>query len=270
MAAPTPFVREAGTGPAVVCLHCNASSSTQWRDLLDTLSPTFHVLAPDLYGSGKSVDWPSDRVIRLRDEAAFLEPVLAAAGEPFFLVAHSHGAAVALMVALANPQRVRALVLYEPTLFSLLDAESAQPNAADGIRQAVQAAGQALDAGHPEVAAKHFIDYWMGPSSWERTPEPRKAAMAASIVNVRRWGHALFTEPTPLEHFRTLDIPVLYLLGKTSPPSASGVARLLTSALPHVERVELDGLGHMGPITHPKVVNAVISGFLARQMRVAT
>lgn len=270
MTKPIPFIREAGAGPGVVCLHCNASSSTQWRDLQETLSPTFHVLAPDAYGSGKSVDWPSDRVISLRDEADFLEPVLAAAGAPFFLVAHSYGAAVALMVALANPQRVRALVLYEPTLFSLLDAESSPPNAADGIRQAVHAAGQALDAGHPDAAAQHFIDYWMGPSSWENTPETRKAAIAASIVNVRRWGHALFTEPTPLEHFRTLELPVLYMVGKASPPSASGVARLLTGALPHVEWVELDGLGHMGPVTHPKVVNAVIAGFLAQQMRAAT
>lgn len=47
------------------------------------------------------------------------------------------------------------------------------------------------------------------------------------------------------------------------------MAWLLTSALSRVEWVEFDGLGHMGPITHPKVVNEVISGFLAKQMRAA-
>lgn len=267
MEKPLPFVREAGTGPGVVCLHCNASSSSQWRDLMGALAPGFHVFAPDFYGSGKSVDWPSDRVISLRDEADFLEPVFAAAGAPFFMVAHSHGAAVALTVALANPRRVRALVLYEPTLFSLLDAESPQPNAADGIRHAVHASGQALDAGNADAAAQHFIDYWMGPSSWKNTPLTSQAGIVASIVNVRRWGHALFTAPTPLDTFRSLDIPVLYMVGKESTPSALGVARLLTGALPRVELVELEGLGHMGPITHPQVVNAVISGFLAKQMR---
>ena len=29
----TPFFREAGAGPGVVCLHANASTSGQWRGL---------------------------------------------------------------------------------------------------------------------------------------------------------------------------------------------------------------------------------------------
>ncbi len=54
MDKPEPFVREAGTGPGVVCLHANASSSSQWRGLMEQLSPAFHVLAVDSYDSGKS------------------------------------------------------------------------------------------------------------------------------------------------------------------------------------------------------------------------
>lgn len=107
----------------------------------------FRVLAPDSYGCGKSPEWPSDRVIQLRDEAALIEPVLQSAGSPLALVGHSYGAAVALIAALANPGRVRAMALYEPTLFALLDAEVPPPNEADGIRNAVAAAGAALDAG---------------------------------------------------------------------------------------------------------------------------
>ena len=266
MEPPVAFYREAGAGPGVICLHSNASHSSQWRGLLDLLSPRYRVLAPDSYGAGKSADWASDRVIALKDEVAFIEPVLAAAGDPFCLVGHSYGAAVALMAALANPARVRAVALYEPTLFSLVDAESPAPNAADGIRQTVQAAGNALEEGNPNDAAKHFIDYWMGAASWDHTPDARKLPIAASIVNVRRWGHALFTEPAPLEAFRALNLPVLYMVGKNSPPSAQAVARLLTGALPRVEVVAFDGLGHMGPITHPQQVNDVIAGFLARQI----
>jgi pimeloyl-ACP methyl ester carboxylesterase len=116
----------------------------------------------------------------------FIEPVLAA-NDSFSIVGHSNGAAVGLMVALAYPQRVRALALYEPTLFCLLDAESPQPNAADGIRQAAHASGRALDQGRADEAAKHFIDYWMGPTGWKNTPESRRAPITASILNVRRW-----------------------------------------------------------------------------------
>lgn len=259
-----PFFREAGTGPGVVCIHANASTSGQWRGLMDLLAPGFRVLAPDSYGAGKSPQWPSDRVIRLRDEVALIEPVLARAGSSLALVGHSYGAAVALIAALANPGRVRALALYEPTLFSLLDAQTSGPNEADGIRNTVANTGAALDAGNTDAAARHFIDYWMGAGAWRRTPEERKPPIVASMKNARRWAHALFTEPTSLEAFRSLDVPVLYMTGKRSTASAHGVAKLLTNALPRVEVVEFEALGHMGPVTHPESVNEVILQFLER------
>jgi pimeloyl-ACP methyl ester carboxylesterase len=261
---PEPFFREAGTGPGIVCVHSNASTSGQWRGLLDLLAPTFHALAPDSYGSGKSPEWPSDRVISLHDEVAFLEPVFAKAGSPLTLVGHSYGAAVALIAALENPGRVRAMALYEPTLFSLLDTEAPPPNEADGIRGAVAAASIALDEGNRDAAAERFIDYWMGAGAWAQTPAQRKPPIADSVINVRRWAHALTTEPTPLAAFRGLDVPVLCMVGKRTTASARGVARLLLSALPRVELLEFDGLGHMGPITHPDTVNHAIAQFLER------
>jgi pimeloyl-ACP methyl ester carboxylesterase len=265
MSRPEPFFRESGAGPGVVCLHSNASSSAQWRALMELLAPKFRVFAVDSYGSGKSPEWPSDRVITLGDEAAFIEPVLEKAGAPLALVGHSYGAAVALIAALANPGRVRALALYEPTLFSLIETENPAPNEADGIRGAVARATAALDAGDKDAAAEQFIDYWMVPGAWKQTPEARRPAIAASGVNVRRWAHALMKEPTPLAAFRSLDIPVLYMVGKRSTVSAHGVARLLTAALPRVEVVEFEKLGHMAPVTDPEPVNAAILDFLGRE-----
>ena len=109
-----------------------------------------------------------------------------------------------------------------------------------------------------------FIDYWMGRGAWAATPEQRKPAIAASVVNVRRWAHALMTEPTPLAAFGALNMPVLYMMGQRSPDSAHGVARLLVPVLPQAQVVTLEKLGHMGPITHPDVVNAAIASFLDR------
>jgi pimeloyl-ACP methyl ester carboxylesterase len=74
----------------------------------------------------------------------------------------------------------------------------------------------------------------------------------------------LFTEPTPLKAFQSLNVPVLYMVGKHSTPSALGVARLLMTALRRVEIVEFENLGHMGPVTHPDTVNEVIEQFLER------
>jgi pimeloyl-ACP methyl ester carboxylesterase len=119
-----------------------------------------------------------------------------------------------------------------------------------------------LDAGDKDSAARHFIEFWMGEGSWRATPPERKRAIADSVVNVRRWGHALFTEPTPVQAFAKLDLPVLYMLGSTSRESAHAVAKVLLPVLPRVRVVEFPGLGHMAPVTHPELINAEIARFL--------
>ena len=60
-----PAFREAGSGPGVVCVHANASTSGQWRGLMELLSPSHYVAAPDLYDIGKSPQWPSRDLISL-------------------------------------------------------------------------------------------------------------------------------------------------------------------------------------------------------------
>jgi pimeloyl-ACP methyl ester carboxylesterase len=261
---PQPHIRDSGAGPAVVCLHSNAAHGGQWRALATRLAATHRVLAVDSYGAGQSPEWPSDRTISLADEVALLEPAFERAGESFVLVGHSYGGAVALRAAVEQPERVRALVLYEPTLFALIEAEGPSPNEADGIRQTAAAASRSLDDGDRAGAAQAFIDYWMGPGSWARTPADRQPAIAQAIVNVRRWAHALFTEPTSLAQIARLELPVLLMTGARSTVSAHGVARRLRAAWPQAEHRAFDALGHMGPITHADVVNEAIEDFLRR------
>jgi pimeloyl-ACP methyl ester carboxylesterase len=79
---------------------------------------------------------------------------------------------------------------------------------------------------------------------------------------VRRWSHALFSEPIPLDSFASLSMPVLYLLGQDSPESARSVERVLSPTLPNVSVVKVEGWGHMAPITHAQSVNARIAEFV--------
>jgi len=247
--------REAGAGPGVVCLHSNASSSGQWRALMELLAPRFHVIAADSYGAGKSPPRPPDTM--LRDEVALLEPVFARAGDPFALVGHSYGGAVALVAAAMYPKRVRAIALYEPTLFALVERET--PRDVDGIRNTVV---DAVKADDKLAAARAFIDFWMEPGAFDRMPERNREAIAAAGVDVDEWRKALFGEPTPRSAFARLDVPVLLLVGKRSPLSSRSVAQLLARTLPRVETVELEDCGHMAPVTHPERVNGAIARFL--------
>ena len=259
-----PFFRESGSGTGVVCIHCNASSSSQWRPLMDRLAQSHHVLAPDTHGAGRGPPWPSDRALTLLDEVALLEPVFARAGKAFALIGPSYGGAVALLAALQQPERVRALVLYEPTLFSLIDAASPRPNGADGIRQTVALAAASLARGDGSAAAEVFIDYWMGEGTWFSKPAPHRQAIEAAVVNVQGWGSALFDDTTPLAAFRALKMPVLLMQGNETTSSARAVATLLARTLPQVETLTLPGMGHMGPVTHPELVDEAIEGFLRR------
>jgi pimeloyl-ACP methyl ester carboxylesterase len=264
MQTPAAFFREAGSGPGVVCLHSNASSSSQWRGLMDALAPKFHVLAPDLYGAGKSPAWPTGRRIGLRDELALLVPVFARVGDGFSLVGHSYGGGVALIAALVHRPRVRAMALYEPTLFSVVEQESPSPNDVDGIRNAVVESVGALERGEGTQAARTFIDFWMGRGSFDGMPERVQAATAESVRNIQGWKDALFGEPTPLGAFAALDFPVLLMTGTRSPLSSRAVVRRLAGVLPKAEVVELEGLGHMAPVTHPDTVNPLICRFMER------
>lgn len=263
-AAVRPYHREGGTGEAVVCLHSNASSSGQWRALIECLSPQYRVIAPDAYGAGRSPPWPTDRAVGLADEVALLEPLLADVGGPLRLVGHSYGGAVAALAALHRTTDLRALVLYEPTLFSLLDNDAASRVAVQGIREAAADAAAAVDAGDLFTAAEHFIDYWMGAGQFRSWPESRQSAVAASMDPMRGWANALFHEPTPLAAFAQLTMPVLLMVGGRSPPSSRAVAQRLASVLPQAELLEFPQLGHLGPVTDPQPVNEAIVRFLQR------
>jgi pimeloyl-ACP methyl ester carboxylesterase len=260
-----PFFRELGTGPGVVCLHSNASSSSQWARLMERLAKDFHVIAPDLFGAGREPRWPTQGELTLSEEVAALEPVFKLAGDQFVLVGHSYGAAVALVAAVQQPERVRAMVLYEPTLVSLVDGQSQPPNEADGIRMAVEQAAASLARGDRTTAAKVFTDYWMGEGAWLARSDAQRDSIEASIGHLAAWSDALFGDPTPLAAFGELHVPVLLLVGTDTRAPARAVAGLLTKVLPCLELQELHGLGHMGPITDPLVVNEAIESFLRQR-----
>jgi pimeloyl-ACP methyl ester carboxylesterase len=251
-------------GPAaVVCLHASVSSSAQWRPLMDHLAGRYRVLAADLYGCGGSPNWPGHRPLSLADEAALIEPILAAR-DRLHLVGHSYGGAVALRAALAAPHRLESLVLFEPVLFSVLLADDPTQPGAREIVAVRNDSVAAIDVGRPDLAAARFIDYWMGVGAWRSLSEARRARVSAAMHSVPAEWDAILMDPTPLSAFATLDMPILLITGSESPISSKEVARLLTKNLPLVTVVEIEGVGHMGPVTHADRVNALIAGHLDR------
>jgi hypothetical protein len=104
----------------------------------------------------------------------------------------------------------------------------------------------------------------MGVGAWRSMPEARRARVAAAMRSVPAEWDAILMDPTPLSAFAALDMPILLITGSESPTSSKEVARLLAKNLPLVTLVEIEGVGHMGPVTHANQVNALIAGHLER------
>ncbi len=258
-----PFVREAGAGPAVICIHSSASSSAQWRPLMESLAGRHRILAADLYGSGKSPAWPADRALSLHDEVELLDPVFRSAGDGLHLIGHSYGGAVALKAALRHRERIESLVLVEPVLFSVLLAVDPDLPSAREIVALAEATIADVDRGDLARAAERFVDYWT-PGAWAGLSDAQRRALSSAVVKVKAEWHALFTEPATLAALSRIDVSTTLIVGADSPASSRGVARLLALALPRVTVVELSGAGHMAAITQPGRVNAVIAEHLDR------
>jgi pimeloyl-ACP methyl ester carboxylesterase len=160
---------------------------------------------------------------------------------------------------------VASLLLYEPTLFALLDEETPGRSAAIGISAVAAAAAAAVARGEPELAGQGFIDYWMEPGTWAAMPQARRDAIAASMRPIGIWSRALLNDPATAADFAALGMPVALLGGETTTAAAKGVLRLLRQALPRAQSTVLPGIGHMGPVTHADVVNAHIRRFLIAQ-----
>ena len=80
--------------------------------------------------------------------------------------------------ALARPDRIASMTLYEPAAFHLLDELGA--DGAAGFVEIAAIARRVRDAvslGEPAGAAAAFVDYWNGQGTWEKLSEHVRAAL---------------------------------------------------------------------------------------------
>lgn len=244
--------------PSVLLLHSSLSSGRQWQMLQQGISG--QSLAPDLLGYGRSTPPDCREGFSFRHEAQALLAQLPAeyVSQPIDLVGHSYGGALAMHLVRMGLLKVRRLVLFEPVAFHLL------PQLADAtsLWQEVTALAAAMPALSPVAAAQRFIDYWQQPGYFAALPARMQQQFSSQVGKVTLDFHALSEEPaTFMQYAQALQGPVLLLCGRDSRASARRISEALAAALPAAELKELP-CGHMGPVTHPALVNPVIQQFL--------
>lgn len=103
---------EEGSGPTVLFLHGNPTSSYIWRNIIPHVAAIGRCIAPDLIGYGHSAKPDIDYSFpdQFRYLEAFIEKVVPG---PLYLVAQDWGTALAFHFAARNPEKVLGLAFME-------------------------------------------------------------------------------------------------------------------------------------------------------------
>jgi pimeloyl-ACP methyl ester carboxylesterase len=247
----------------VIFVHGSLASGGMWKSYGQALEPHFCVHTPDLVGYGRNPAWPLDLRFRLADEVADFAGRIDGVCEPFDIVAHSYGGAVALRFAWENQDRVRSLTLIEPTCFRVLadprhNAE-AERMEIDAVANAVR---DGVRLGEPAAAMCRFVEYWNGHGAWRNLPDDLKARFTGQAVSVMRNFDAGAGDDMPLDDLRDLAIPTLVVSGGQSTAAARKTTEIIAGLLPRVETVEIADAGHMSPVTHAHIVQPLIESWL--------
>jgi len=100
----------AGDGPAVALIHGVAGRASQWQKVIELLSRSYTVVAPDLLGHGESAKPRGD--YSLGAHAAGIRDLLVALGlTRASIVGHSFGGGIAMQFAYQFPERCERMVL---------------------------------------------------------------------------------------------------------------------------------------------------------------
>ncbi len=107
------FYNEYGSpdAPPLLLIHgSGGTGASEWKPVLQELAKNFRVLAPDLRGHGKTLDPRNEYTFALlaHDMAEFLRALKIA---PAFVVGHSNGGNVALVLTMEHPDAVKKVVV---------------------------------------------------------------------------------------------------------------------------------------------------------------
>lgn len=245
-----------GEGAPILGIHGTPSSALLWVDAAQELGKLGQCVIYDRRGFLRSARPGPLETLDLNDHVddaaallGFLSPM------PAVVIGRSTGGQISLELARRFPQRVKALVLLEPALFTV-DREAAAWAAR--LRETV------LDAAalNPSAAAEAVVREALGDEVWESFPEGIREMFAeaspAVLAEIRGRGLDLSAEALVLSDGQLAGIeqPTLIVSAEDSPEALRRVCDRLATALPQAETIRVTG-GHFIDPAHPAVLDFV-------------
>jgi pimeloyl-ACP methyl ester carboxylesterase len=203
--------------------------------------------------------WTGEHAFTLADEAKRAIALIDSREGKVHLVGHSYGGGVALHAALARPDRVASMALYEPTVFHLLQQMGGP--AAFAYAEIAEVAGRVREGvvtGDYRGAVAAFVDYWNGLGAWNAMRPAAQNTLIPWALKAPLEFRAVMDDATQASAYRALNFPVLILRGERTLMPTRLIAEGLLDLLPTSRLMVIDGAGHMGPLTHTAEVCALI------------
>ena len=245
-------------GPALVLIHGWLGNQKFWREQVPALSNSHRVIALDMIGFGQS-DAPqlsytqellARSVLAVMDQAGVKSAVL---------MGHSMGAAVARLVALGHPKRVRGII----SMDGALDRPPKDPAARQKWLAEAAAFGAQFAAPDGQDKVAPFFEAIEGPNA---PPALRQWILAQALAtpwHVGQSSMADFVKPVNMD-LQASQVPALAIvaLGPYVPPNHE---QQLRGLFPNLSYRTIDGVGHFLMLEKPGAVNPLILEFVDSQ-----
>lgn len=231
-----------GPGATVVLLHPGIGDSRVWDPIVPRLAARYRVIRYDARGHGMSP--PATAPYTLLDDLVTVLDQLDVAQATF--VGCSQGGATSLDLALAQPERVSALVLVSPGL-------SGYPSPGDPELDAQFEAF--ADAGDVEGIARLALGIWT-------TGEPDDAAAAQLRSAARAWlANGDYEKPAPpaFDRLGSITAPAVLLIGDQDHPPLIECDEAIVARLPGCRKIDVPGGDHLLPLRVPDRVADTIT-----------
>ena len=250
--------REKGEGYPVFLLHGYTGNLRNWALQVPVISREFRMVSIDQRGHGHSdkPTQPEDYSLELmaEDACGLLEHLGIA---ECYVVGHSMGGAIAQNLALAHPDKVRALVL--------MDTWSEVPRGR-GIEERAHLLQIAEAQGLPAVFDEQLR---ANPMADQLRAQPvllevwRQQFLMTSREAYLYAARGMVAGQSILDKLESIEVPTLVVCGENDDPFM-GPCRRIHERIPGSEFVIIPGAGHTPQIEKPADFNHALTGFLSR------
>lgn len=245
---------QAGSGIPLILLHGLGLNLHMWDDQFTPFAAHYRVIRYDLRGFGLSLPATPAAFSHAEDLKGLLD---------YFNIERAHvlglslGGRVALDFSLMYPDFLDRLVLVDPALGGYRFSEEWL-----GLMSSILQHGKNGDI----VAAKHL---WLShplfaPIRSQAQSRQRFEHIAASDPGWH-WLNQGFEQslsPSAAKRLQDINSPTLVVIGEHDLPDLHEIADLLHGNIPHAEKIDLMGVGHMANMEAREQFNEIVLKFL--------